>query len=75
MLVVNLYHLHKLHGLVVHIYGMTMWPGDACTPLYPVKLGAGQFLRPDIQPDIRIKTKIKSVLSHTIPIPLVKFHV
>ena len=75
MLVVNLYHLQKSHGLVVHIYGMKMWPGDARTLLYPVKLGAGQFLRPDIQPDIRIKTKIKSVLSHTIPIPLVKFHV
>ena len=69
MLVVHLYHLQKLHGLVVHIYGMKMWPGDARTLLYPVKLGAGQFLRPHIQ------TKIKSVLSHTIPIPLVKFHV
>ena len=73
MLVVNLYHLQKSHGLVVHIYGMKMWPGDARTLLYPVKLGAGQFLRPDILPNIRIKTKIKSVISHTIPISLVKF--
>ena len=50
MLVVNLYSLQKSHGLVVHIYGMKMWPGDARLLLLPV-------------------------LSHTIPIPLVKFHV
>ena len=40
-----------------------------------VKLGADQFLRPDMRPDIQILTKIQSVLSHTILVTTVKFHV
>ena len=56
--VVNFYHLMKSHALVMHIYGMKMWSGDAGTLSAQVKLGSGQFLWPDIQPDTRTQIKI-----------------
>ena len=56
--VLNFYHLMKSHALVMHIYGMKMWSGDAGTLSAQVKLGSGKFLWPDIQPDTRTKIKI-----------------
>ena len=56
--VLNFYHLMKSNALVMHIHGMKMWSGDAGTLSAQVKLGSGQFLWPDIQPDTRTKIKI-----------------
>ena len=74
-LVVNFNRLMKLHELVMNIYGIKMQSGDAGGLRTHVKLWSGQFLWPDIQPDIRTKTKIYSIHPHAIPITPVKFHV
>ena len=76
MLVVNLYHPQKSHSLVVHIYGMKIWSGDARTLRAHGKLGLEQFLRPDIQKIFGSKQKFNQfffMASYTI-FP-VKLHV